>query len=371
MSPFKEALVSSRQSSKLLGIAMATGSLCLALVLALALGACDDQPPIRCLVQTSLGFDAIGRFTPAGQPSAIPGAPADACVKQISAGNLPAYAPSPGGTNTAPGPDPRLDLLGLETYYPGPVDPNLPTTPSALSLKAEWIGDRIQDAQVNAANDMTLPDGLRAALAQYPYAETTPPYTIGQPPALPPADPTNPNRPYAFGRFDAVYPDANGVCSATLAPSEMDYPGVPAHSVFVAIPPDGSYAQLNSDGTPGAQPEVPASHVRYEWSGFRVIVSPEAGIGVQAFADLSITRDGCRADYRVSILSPRVSCTALDESGNPILPGRADPALCSPNAASKSPYGSGLYPGIPVSCEQIGFDPMAPDFECLPTRTAP
>jgi hypothetical protein len=329
-----------------------------AIGLALAQSTCDGQPPIRCIMQTSLSNDAIGRFTLVGMPSVVAGAPANACDFQRLGQGLPNLT-LPGPKTS--GPNPMLLLLGLETFSPSPTDPNQSKVPTALALKAEWIGDRIQDAQVNAATDTSLPAAQRAALANYPYVSG------GEPP-LPPADPTNVNRPYAFGTFDSVYPDSNGICKATLTASEMDYPDIPAHAVIVAIPADQSY--VSGDPTmPGMQGDTPATHVRYEWTNVRAIVTTES-LGVEAFANVSIARDGCKADYQVSILSPRVPCTALDSMGNALVPATGDQSLCNPNAAPKNPFGSGIHPGIPVRCDQVG-DPKSPDFECMPTKTAP
>jgi hypothetical protein len=322
--------------------------------LALAQNTCASQPAVRCTLLTSQSNDAIGLLTPMGPPREIAGAPPGTCNAVIAAQGLPTYAP-PGAMSS--GPDPKLLLFGFEVFFPSPSDPNEATTPNSLSIKAEWIGDRIQDAQVNAAVDPAIPGAQAAALANYPYPN-------GDAPPPPPQDAGDVRRPYAFGRFDSVFPNADNLCTATLAASEMDYPEIPAHAVNVPIPADGSYASA-----PGMQADVPLTHVRYEWTSFRAIVSPES-LGLQAFATLSVTRDGCQADYQASILSPRVPCTKLDDMGNPVSPPVADASLCSPNAVGSNPFGSGIHPGIAVSCENVGND-ANPDFECMPTQTAP
>jgi hypothetical protein len=333
----------------------AVPTLALAAGLALAQSGCESEPPIRCIMQGSQTNDAIGQFTPVGTPRVVAGAPANACDFQRLGQGLPGLFLPP----RQKGPNPMLLLHGFEAFSPSPTDPNQSNVPTALALKAEWIGDRIQDAQVNAATDMSLPAAMRAGFANYPYVNG------GEPPP-PPADPTNVNRPYAFGKFDSVYPDSSGICRATLTASEMDYPEVPTHAVIVGIPGDGSYASA-----PGTLGDMPATHVRYEWKNFRAVVTTES-LGVEAFADVRITRDGCQADYQVSILSPRVPCTATDSMGNPLAPPMADRSLCNGSATPKNPLGSGITPSISpsVSCEQVG-DPMSPDFECMPTKTAP
>jgi hypothetical protein len=327
--------------------------------LALSQGACASEPGIRCQMQTDVDSDAIAAFTPVGMPTVVAGAPANACDFQELGEGLPLFKVSTGPH--AMGPNPMLLLFGFETFFPSPTDPNQTQEPNTLALKPEWIGDRIQDAQVNAAVDPTLPAAERMALANYPYVNG------GAPPLLP-ADPSSTNRPYAYGSFDSVYPDANGICTATLTASDMDYPDIPAHSVIVSIPDDGSYVS-GAPTCPGTQPDTPDTHVRYEWSNFRAIVTDQS-LGLEAFADVSITRDGCQANYHVSMLSPRVECTALDNMGNPVVPAQPDPTLCNPNASQKNPFGSGIHPGIQVECDQVG-DPASPDYECMPTKTAP
>jgi hypothetical protein len=333
------------------------------IVLAVAQNGCDSQPPIRCMMQTSLVNDAVARFTPVGMPTPVPGAPAMACDNAIQGQELPTYPPVTAANQS--GPDPLQLRLGFETFSPSPLDSNLPSEPNTLAIKAEWIGDRIQDAQANAAFSPNLSDSARAAMAIYPYTSMNPA------PPLPPDQPENTNRPYAFGKFDSTYPNADGVCTATLTPSEMDYPEVPLHQVFVAIPGDGSYVSPNADNTPGVQSSVSSTHVRYEWTNFRAVVSTQS-LGVEAFAHVKITRDGCAAEYDVSMLSPRVTCTVVDPvTGNPVTPAMGDQTLCTATASASNPYGSGLTPGIPVSCEETGSDTQNPDFECLPTRKSP
>ena len=89
--------------------------------------------------------------------------------------------------------------------------------------------------------------------------------------------------------------------------------------------------------------------------------------------------------------SARSSATGTDSSGNTI----ADSTQCVAGAnttpdnypiigdasAQSAAYGSGLYPGVPVSCLERSIRPLpgvatvgpgpAPDFECLPTKIGP
>src|SRR5260370_16905557 len=180
----------------------------------------------------------------------------------------------------------------------------------------------------------------------------------------PPAEPNNVKRPYAFGKFDSVYPDSSGICRATLTASELNYPEVPTHAVIVGIPGDGSYASA-----PGTLGDMPATHVRYEWTNFRALVTTQS-LGVEAFVNVRITRDGCQADYQVSILSPRVPCTAVDDMGNALVPPTADPTLCSPTATLKNPLASGIHPAIPLTYQHVD-PPPPPSFYYLPTIMPP
>ncbi len=175
------------------------------------------------------------------------------------------------------------------------------------------------------------------------------------------------HRPYAWGYFDTFYPDADGVCTVTLNPSDLVYPDIPAHM-----------AMMN----PLA--DRPETHVRYEWKNVEVIVQ-EAAVGQQLFADLTITRDNCQAHYKVALLSPRTSCANIDDQGNTF----GDPTICSASAVPDVPnptigqlYGSGLPDGVPVACQDLNASPAAgdgggggssapPDWECVPTKTSP
>jgi hypothetical protein len=101
-------------------------------------------------------------------------------------------------------------------------------------------------------------------------------------------------------------------------------------------------------------------HVKYAWTNFRAVVSADS-IGTQAFADLTITRDGCSANYKVAILYPLVGCES---------DGKADDALCDPNPTETNPYGSGIGVGIATKCEDVGTGD-SPNFVCVPTNMAP
>jgi hypothetical protein len=225
---------------------------------------------------------------------------------------------------------------------------------------------------------------------------STYPYLANNAPPAPPADPTNTDRPYAWGFFDSLYPDSNGVCTAHLNASVIDLPDIPAHTINTYSNPTQSGLYPNPPDAapplPGTalgmqQPDQPATHVEYTWTNVRV-AQQSASVGNELWADLTLTRDGCTAQYHVALLSPQTPCAGTDNAGNPI----ADVSQCSPTSVPDVPnptqaqlYGSGLPVGVPVDCMDInalppGFDAGAeggggsgasPDFECVPTKTAP
>jgi hypothetical protein len=287
-----------------------------------------SQPPVHCTA--ALG-EGIGRFVvdkaklkggkiPAACQTDPTKAPFD---------SLPCVADPVSCKNN---PDVTTFEFGLESYVPNPMDPNAPSEPGSMAIKAEWIGQRIQNYLGNFTDPtMDLPN--------YPYT--------GTPPAPPPTG-TGTNYPYAFGKFDSVYPDSSGMCTVSnIANSSMTYPEVP------------SYTDANGNMTP----DLPATKVTYAWSNVRTYVSA-ASIGVQTYANLTITQDGCTIPYIVSILVPRIGCASAADSTQP------DPKLCDPNPdGPNNPSGSGISEAITPSCENVGTD-MTPDFECLPPVAA-
>jgi hypothetical protein len=198
--------------------------------------------------------------------------------------------------------------LGLEAYSPLVTDPNVNSEVTSFAIKSGYVGTLVNNADSQALSD---------------------------------SDPAH--KPYALGKFDTVYPDDHDVCTASgFSAAEVNLPDVPAHM----------------DDAGNSVDEQPATHIKYEWSNVRVIVSA-ASIGTQTFADLTYTQDGCSAQYHVSILSPNVSCASADD------PTKIDPTLCnSESDPSKGFPGSGIGLGIPVTCD--------PTLQlCLPNKTAP
>jgi hypothetical protein len=282
----------------------------LVLGVALATPAGCSQPPIRCTA--ALG-EAIARYKVKGTVPAACGA-----------STLP-------GTAAA---DPATFPLGVESYVPSPADPNASSEVNSMAIKAEWIGVRIQDAQNNAG------------LASYPYT--------GDPPKPPPDGPPSTNFPYAWGKFDSVYPDEYGICTvSSMSASSMDYPDIPSHP------------STDANGNAITVPDQPDTKVKYAWSNVRTYVTASS-IGVQTFANLSITQDACTISYIVSILVPRIQCASAND------PTVADPTLCDPNPnGPNNPSGSGISEDVVPSCENISSDPANPDWECLPPASDP
>jgi hypothetical protein len=238
----------------------------------------------------------------------------------------------------------------------------------SMAIEPLWIINRIQDAELNQGGDGGLPPD--AGFSNYPYT------TMSSSPKPPPDDSTRTDRPYAWGFFDSLYPNSSGVCTATLNASDLVYPEIPAHMITM-------YPMQPGPGM--MQPDQPQTQVRYEWKNVQVVLAG-ASVGQQMFADLTVTRDGCRAQYQVALLSPQTTCagTTLDMNGNP-LPDRSQ---CSPTAVPDVPnptvaqlYGSGLPVGVSVDCKDMNAVPgpadagtgagAGPDWECVPTKTSP
>jgi hypothetical protein len=237
--------------------------------------------------------------------------------------------------------------FGVASYGPSPADPNAANVVNSMAIKAEWIGVRIAEARDQASQDPAL-KSMADVLMNYPYGTAPPPPT---------EDLTTTNRPYAFGRFDTLYPDANNVCKlSNMNPSDMAYPDIPMHTDMVLDPNDPMMTKM----IPMAVANQPATKVKYAWRNIRVIVSAES-LGTQTFADLAITQDGCSANYKVSILVPKVTCA------DPKM--MAEPKFCDAIPNELTP-GSGIGQGIPTTCDNLG-DNMNPDFECLPTKMDP
>jgi hypothetical protein len=299
-----------------------------------------SQPPVRCTAELGEG---IARFTvDRAKLKAIP----PACQTDPTKApfdSLPCVASTPDNIKSGicvSNPDPSsasgggvysqgsMFAIGVESYVPNPMDPNAPSEPTAMAIKAEWTGERIQ-GYLNNFTD----------LPNYPYT--------GTPPAPPPTG-TGTNYPYAFGKFDSVYPDSSGMCAvSSIANSSMTYPEVP------------SYSDANGKPTP----DLPSTKVTYAWSNVRVYVAASS-LGVQTYANLTITQDACSIPYIVSILVPRVGCASAADSTQP------DPKLCDPNPdGPHNPSGSGISEDVTPSCENIGTMDY-PDFECLPPTAA-
>lgn len=200
------------------------------------------------------------------------------------------------------------DVIGIEAYAPIVNDPNINHEVTSFALQSGALGALRDNADSQGLND---PEGSHTA--------------------------------YALGKFDNVYPDDSGVCAASgFAPAELDLPLVPAH--------------MDDDGN--TVEEQAATHIKYEWSNVRVIVTVDS-IGTQTFADLTYTQDGCVAHYQVSLLTPNVGCAAEDDDT------KTEASLCrSESDPSIGFAGSGIGQGIAVTCdEELKL--------CLPDRMTP
>ena len=250
--------------------------------------------------------------------------------------------------------------------YAEPEDPNYANEYYSVALKAEWLGIRIQDAQnppnldncsVCNKGDVCPACPIGAGMTNYPYASAS------DVPAPPPNGTPTTNFPYAWGQFESVYPDSNGICHIADMSSDMTYPDVPDHN--------STFGCSTDPCTPYDVPDQPATHVQYNWTNLRSFVSPTAQ-GVQVYGNLSITQQtgtlpSCTITYSVSILTPRVTCgstTDVDSNGNSL---SGDQAQCDPNPdGPNNLYGSGISESVSPVCTNVSNDPANPDFECLP-----
>jgi hypothetical protein len=135
------------------------------------------------------------------------------------------------------------------------------------------------------------------------------------------ADPNPDHRPYALGKFTAIHPDGNGICTVEdMSPAELERGPVPTNRA-----PD------------------PAVHVKHTWKNVRFLVTP-ALTGVAFEADLTYELDGCVAEYKVTAISPAASC-----DNSQLQP---DQALCSPDRDPSNPRfgGSGISPEFATEC---------------------
>lgn len=198
-----------------------------------------------------------------------------------------------------------------------------------------------------------------------------------------PSDPDTEDQPYGFGAYQNDEPGGDDYCVVpTLSAANISLAEVPEVADMCPI-----------------TPAEPAVEVRYEFSNVRVYTTAKA-IGTKLFADLTYTKDGCTATYRVAAISPAVSCAVppaeeppaeeppaeedasiegdggepleLDGGEPPVDEGDAgcpaeeeepspepapevvlDEALCSPNEdpAAGRATGSGINPDFKVRCD--------------------
>jgi hypothetical protein len=349
----------------------------IAIALALSSVRCDKDPPTRCGMGSG---PALARYYLVSGPKDVQ-AGSGACDALLMNGSS---LPASGTPLPVSG-----EAVATEEYLPNQADPSVTNSVHrSMAIEPLWIINRIQDAELNEGDGGNIPAdsgllGLSSSFSDYPYTGDS---GANPMPALPPDDAKNTDRPYAWGFFDALYPDSKGICTAQLNPSVIDLPEIPAHTVNWYSSPDES-AQGVSVG--GMEPDQPATHVEYTWTNVRTLQTGSS-VGQQMWADLTITRDGCTASYHVALLSPQTPCATFDDAGNQ---NGADLSQCSatampnvPNPTTNQLYGSGLPVGVPFDCVDInalpaGFDAggdgggggssSSPDYECVLTNMGP
>jgi hypothetical protein len=252
---------------------------------------------------SSLAFVALAAA--AATASSCADQPPVKCTASANPGAARFMVVSSTGCMGVPLVDNKGEVVGVQTFVPSVSDPNSYNLPNSVALQSE-------EASKLAANGNSV---------------------------MPPVVDANPmHHLYALGTFDNAFPDQNGICTiSSMARAELDLPLVPAHM----------------DDMMMMVPEQPATHITYEWSNVRIVVTPES-IGTQTFADLKYTRDGCNATFKVSILTPEVSC----DNGM----GMPDQSLCD---APTNPAIGNVPPGT-TTCEDQGGQIL-----CLPNRMQP
>lgn len=133
-------------------------------------------------------------------------------------------------------------------------------------------------------------------------------------------DPGSPYAQNAVGKMVAT-PDAEDFCAATeFSEATVDDPG--------------------TQGNPAANPPVaaiPPTTISYKYDGFQVLAAPNAP-GTQGRGDLTYTRDGCTAKYKVLAIWPPVHCDP------------AEAAKENPNPVHNCGVGSGANPDFNLVC---------------------
>jgi hypothetical protein len=161
----------------------------------------------------------------------------------------------------------------------------------------------------------------------------------------------------SLGAFADDKPQPDGFCNVgTMSAVTLDLPAIPAKPK-----PDGM----------GMTDPLPAVNVKYELANVKFYVTPSV-IGTVMSADLTYTKDGCTATYKVNGLWPNVACERIDSvtgpDGKPMdkPSGMPQPEACSPCADPENmrPTGSGIGPDIDTVC-----DPDA--LLCVPAGDAP
>lgn len=116
----------------------------------------------------------------------------------------------------------------------------------------------------------------------------------------------------ARGTFSSLYADGQGVCTAQSSITPGDE-ALPAVSLALAD---------------GGVEVTPATHVRHEWSNFRLLNTARFA-GTAISADLTITEDSCTAKYHIEGIAPIVACETDGQ--------------CNPEPSEESgPTGSGM-----------------------------
>lgn len=170
------------------------------------------------------------------------------------------------------------DLVGMQTYYAtGGVNGTPNWNKGSAALRPALAGDAVEEALVwGTDRDPAVPvEGLDPDTLIYSAN--------------------------ALGSFTAGHPDAEDLCTIPDLTSTVMIPMLPA---LPEIPPNPDDPE--DPGTPAVE-AVPARTIRHAWTNAIWLTNPDAQ-GTQFEADLTITEDGCTAEYHAFGLYPAIPC---------------------------------------------------------------
>lgn len=163
----------------------------------------------------------------------------------------------------------KTAVIGLQSYYAKGADGQIDLTKSTLAIRPENI--TYVESDVHALIDEGCADESVISTAEF----------------------------NSIGSFASVDPDDNAICSVPTSTTTS--------FVSAEIPPDGDPMDPENACAEG----YPAQNITYEWRNIKVHVTTAAP-GNRFEADLTLTENGCTANYKVCGVWPLVGCEKYD-----------------------------------------------------------